>query len=42
VSDASSGAGEIEGVGLAEAITSVRADLLAARLAGANAEIQLP
>ena len=41
-----SGAGEsgseIDGIGLAEAIESVRADLLAARLAGANAEIQLP
>jgi hypothetical protein len=42
MSDASSGAGEIDGVGLAEAIASVRADLLAARQAGADAEIQLP
>jgi hypothetical protein len=42
VSDASSGAGEIDGVGLAEAIASVRADLLAARQAGADAQIQLP
>ncbi|WP_214404788.1 trypco2 family protein [Pseudonocardia lacus] len=42
MSDTSSGTGEVEGVGLAEAIASVRADLLAARLAGADAEIQLP
>jgi hypothetical protein len=34
--------GEVQGVGLAEAIASVRADLLAARQAGAAAEIQLP
>jgi hypothetical protein len=42
VSEASSGADGIGGIGLAEAIASVRADLLAARLAGADSEIQLP
>ena len=39
---ASGSRGEPEGVGLAEAIVSVRADLLAARQEGAGAEIQLP
>jgi hypothetical protein len=42
VSDASSGADEVEGVGLAAAIASLRADLLAARQDGADADIQLP
>jgi hypothetical protein len=42
VSDLGGGSGEFQGVGLAEAIASVRADLLAARQAGAGAEIQLP
>ncbi len=36
------GAGEVEGVGLAEAIALLREDFLAAREAGASAEIQLP
>ena len=38
----SGGAGDIEGIGLAEAIASIRADLLLARHSGADAEIQLP
>jgi Trypsin-co-occurring domain 2 len=42
VSDASSGPSEVEGVGLAAAIASLRADLLEARQAGADAEVQLP
>lgn len=42
MSGADSGAGEIDGVGLAEAIAGLRADLLEARQAGAGAEIQLP
>jgi len=42
VAEASGNTGEVESVGLAEAIASVRADLLAARQAGAGAEIQLP
>lgn len=42
MSDARSEADEVAGIGLAEAIASVRAGLLAARQAGADAEIQLP
>ncbi len=42
VSDARGPGDEIDGVGLNEAIASVRADLLAARLDGADADIQLP
>jgi len=34
--------GSVEGLGLAEAIASLRDDLLHARAAGANSEIQLP
>ena len=34
--------GSVDGVGLAEAIESLRDDLLKARAAGANSEIQLP
>jgi hypothetical protein len=42
VSKPSSTPGELEGLGLAEAIVRLRADLLEAREAGADAEIQLP
>jgi Trypsin-co-occurring domain 2 len=35
-------AGEVEGIGLAEAIAQLREDLLAARKTSAGAEIQLP
>lgn len=42
MSDGSGMAGDVEGMGLAEAIASLRADLLAARQAGADAEVQLP
>lgn len=42
MTDKSGRVDEVEGVGLAEAIASVRADLLGARQAGADAEIQLP
>src|SRR4051794_19674989 len=42
VNRASSGAGEVEGLGLAEAIAKVRADLIAAQDAGANEKIQFP
>ncbi len=34
--------GSVEGLGLAEAIASLRDDLLEARAAGASSEIQLP
>jgi hypothetical protein len=34
--------GSVEGLGLAEAIASLRDDLLKARAAGASSEIQLP
>ena len=34
--------GSVEGLGLAEAIEALRDDLLKARAAGANSEIQLP
>jgi hypothetical protein len=42
VSDGGGGIGEVDGVGLVEAIAQIRADLLAARTEGADAEIQLP
>jgi len=42
VIDAWDEAGEVAGVGLTEAIARLREDLLAAREAGAGAEIQLP
>jgi Trypsin-co-occurring domain 2 len=36
------GSGSVEGLGLAEAIQSLRDDLLKARAAGATSDIQLP
>jgi Trypsin-co-occurring domain 2 len=36
------GSGSVDGLGLAEAIESLRDDLLKARAAGATSEIQLP
>lgn len=37
-----SSAGEVEGVGLREAIESIRADLLAARESGEGSDIRMP
>jgi hypothetical protein len=42
MSATSSKTGDVDGLGLAEAIARLRADLLEARQAGASAEIQLP
>lgn len=42
MSDAGGGAGGQGSVGLAEAVAALRADLIEAQLAGADAEVQLP